>query len=138
MYWNCKKNNDCHCLKMHVLFALCTIKITSQQEVHILTKGYNANFHVKQLKNGKIIKCTISKQKHSIRVSRALFLPHPTIVVTAFAILIAGLGTAFFSVLNILFFSVLLKNAMFFSVFILSFWRIMEPKRTLHSFPFFS
>ena len=43
----------------------------------------------------------------------------------------------FFSVLNVPFFSVLLKNATFFSVIFLSFWRLMKPKRTLRSFPFF-
>ena len=50
----------------------------------------------------------------------------------------AGLGTAFFSVLNVPFFSVLLKNATFFCILFLSFWRLMKPKRTMHSFAFFS
>ena len=40
----------------------------------------------------------------------------------------AGLGTVFFSVRYVLFFSVLFSN----------FWRLMRPKRTFHSFPFFS
>ena len=48
--------------------------------------------------------------------------------------LYAGLGTAFFSVLNVSFFSVLLKNATFFSVLFLRFWRLMKPKRTMRSF----
>ena len=50
----------------------------------------------------------------------------------------AGLGTTFFSVLNVSFFSGLLKNAMFFFFLFLSFWRLMKPKRMLHYFPFFS
>ena len=50
----------------------------------------------------------------------------------------AGLGTTFFSILNVSFFSVLLKNATFFFVLFSSFWRLMRPKRMLHSFPFFS
>ena len=52
--------------------------------------------------------------------------------------LVPGLGTAFFSVQNVLFFSILLKNAKFFSVLFLSFWRLMEPKRKFCSFPFLS
>ena len=42
----------------------------------------------------------------------------------------AGLGIAFFSVQNVPFFSLLLKNATFFSVLFLSFWRLIRLKRT--------
>ena len=42
----------------------------------------------------------------------------------------AGLGTAFFPVL--------LKNVPFFTILFLSFWRLIRPKRTERSFPFFS
>ena len=48
------------------------------------------------------------------------------------------LGTVFFSILNVLFFSILLKKATFFSLLFLSFWRLMKPRRTMHSFTFFS
>jgi len=40
----------------------------------------------------------------------------------------AGLGTAFFCA----------QNASFFCVLFLCFWRVMKPKRTMHSFTFFS
>ena len=50
----------------------------------------------------------------------------------------SGLGTTFFCVLNASFFCVLLKNAMFFYVLFSSFWQLMRPKRTMHSFAFFS
>ena len=46
----------------------------------------------------------------------------------------SGLGTEFFSVLNDPFFSVLLKNATFFSVNFLSFWTLMKTKRMMRSF----
>ena len=44
--------------------------------------------------------------------------------------LVAGLCTAFFYILNAPFFSVLLQNATFFCILILSFWRLMKPIRT--------
>ena len=50
----------------------------------------------------------------------------------------AGLGTAFFSVLKASFFCVPLKNATFFYVLFLSFWQLMRSKRTMRSFAFFS
>ena len=49
-----------------------------------------------------------------------------------------GLGTAFFPVQNVPLFPALLKNVPFFPVLFLSFWRLMRPKRTECSFPFFS
>ena len=54
------------------------------------------------------------------------------------ACLAAGLGTAFFYVLNASFFCVLLKHSTSFSVLFSSFWRLMTLKRTMHSFAFFS
>ena len=50
----------------------------------------------------------------------------------------SGLGTAFFYVLNASFFCVLLEHAMFFWVLFSSFLLLMKPKRTMHSFAFFS
>ena len=50
----------------------------------------------------------------------------------------AGLGTAFFYVLNALFFCVLLKHATFFCILFSIFWQLMKPKRTMRSFAFFS
>ena len=44
------------------------------------------------------------------------------------------MGTAFFSVQNVPFFSVLLKNILFFSVLFFSFWWLMRPKRAFRSF----
>ena len=53
---------------------------------------------------------------------------------STFSCLISGLGTAFFSVQNVPFFSVLLKNATFFPILFSSFWQLMRPKRTFRSF----
>ena len=47
-----------------------------------------------------------------------------------------GLGTLFFSVQHVPFFSVLKRER--FSVLFSRFWRLIKPKRMLHSFPFFS
>ena len=49
-------------------------------------------------------------------------------------LLLAGLGTTFFYILNASFFCVLLKHATFFYVLFSSFWRLMRPKRTMRSF----
>ena len=49
-----------------------------------------------------------------------------------------GLGTAFFYVLNALFFCILLNHATFFYVLFSSFWGLMRPKRTMPTFAFFS
>ena len=46
----------------------------------------------------------------------------------------AGLGTAFFSVLNTSFFCVLLNNATIFYILFSSFWQLMRPERTMRSF----
>ena len=46
-----------------------------------------------------------------------------------------GLGTLFFSVQNVPFFSILKRER---NVLFPSFWRFMKPKRTLRSFPCFS
>ena len=48
----------------------------------------------------------------------------------------AGLGTPFFSVLNVPFISVHFLNETFISVHFSSFWRLMKPKWTLRAFPF--
>ena len=50
----------------------------------------------------------------------------------------AGLGTAFFSFLNVSSFCVLLKNTTFFYIHFSSFWRLKRPKRMMRSFAFFS
>ena len=52
--------------------------------------------------------------------------------------IVSGLGTAFFYVLNALFFCALLKHTTFFCILFSSFWRLMKPKRMMRSFAFFS
>ena len=77
-------------------------------------------------------------QIHSITQTAKKNNQNPFSVILFYCIFIrsknAGLGTAFFSVLNAPFFSVLLKNATFFCILFLSFWRLMKPKRMMRSF----